>query len=343
MRRAGLLRWWVIAALAMASSGFGALAADSPPGSPPASAAETNAQDMLNSFLHLQEQLRATELALERSQKDAEQAAERASRALDERLRAIEESLTVQRAKELEAMQNANRAMENANRVMLIVAGAFAAVGFLALVVMAYFQWRTVSRLAEIAGLPALAGLGSASPLPQLGQGETHVVTVGPAEQSSARLLEALNQLQKRIEQLKDITPLPAKVGNVNGAESVAAGADAALGGEPISGAALTKLLLGKGESMLNLDNAEGALAAFDEILAFDSNHTEALLKKGMALERLRKFDDALACYDRAIAADASLTIGYLYKGGLYNRMERHTEALECYEKALHNQEAPHA
>ncbi len=90
---------------------------------------------------------------------------------------------------------------------------------------------------------------------------------------------------------------------------------------------------------MLNMDNAEGALACFDEILALDANHTEALVKKGSALERLRKLNEAIECYDKAIAADASMTIAWLYKGGLFNRMERFSEALECYEQALRTQE----
>ena len=103
--------------------------------------------------------------------------------------------------------------------------------------------------------------------------------------------------------------------------------------------AARITMLLGKGQSLLNLDQAEEALACFDQVLTLDPNHPEALVKKGAALERLRKLDEAIACYDQAIAADSSMTVAYLYKGGLFNRMERFGEALECYEKALHTQE----
>ena len=106
--------------------------------------------------------------------------------------------------------------------------------------------------------------------------------------------------------------------------------------------AARITVLLGKGQSLLNLDQAEEAVACFDQVLALDANHPEALVKKGAALERLRKLDEAIACYDRAIAADGSLTVAYLYKGGLFNRMERFGEALECYEQALRTQEARH-
>jgi tetratricopeptide (TPR) repeat protein len=107
----------------------------------------------------------------------------------------------------------------------------------------------------------------------------------------------------------------------------------------PSSEAALISFLLGKGQSLLNLDKAEDALACFDEILSLRAGHPEALVKKGTALEKLRRLNEAVECYDQAIAADNSMTIAYLCKGGLFNRMERYSEALECYEKALRTQE----
>jgi len=45
--------------------------------------------------------------------------------------------------------------------------------------------------------------------------------------------------------------------------------------------AARITVLLGKGQSLLNLDQAEEALACFDEVLALDASHPEALVKKG--------------------------------------------------------------
>ena len=247
----------------------------------------------------------------------------------------------MQRTQELEATQNSNE-------VMLIIAGFFAVLGFLAMLFMAYFQWRTISRLAEIsAALPVAHALGSASPLAALGVGDTPVVNVGPAERSSQRLLGALELLEKRIYQLEH-TPTPplhesasltqaaaSPPASSNGGPPAAATADTAAAPE----AARITMLLGKGQSLLNLDQAEEALACFDQALALEPNHAEALVKKGAALERLRKLDEAIACYDQAIAADGSMTVAYLYKGGLFNRMERFGEALECYEKALHTQE----
>lgn len=299
---------------------------------------ETNSVDPLRAYLQLQEQIHANELAIDRSQKQAEQAAERTAQALEERLRGIEQALNAQRTKELEVMQNANR-------VMVIVAGAFAGVGLLAMVVMAYFQWRTVNRLAEIStALPAARGLGAGTPLPALGPGEGPMVTVGPAEQSSQRLLGALEQLEKRLEQIEHAERPSLSNGNGSSNElslGMAApnGHGAANGEGGSEEQERLKVLIGKGQSLLNLDNAEGALGCFQEVLAVAPQHTDALLKKGAALEKLRKFDEAIACYDQALAIDGSLAIAHLHKGGLLNRMERFDEALQCYERALRTQE----
>ena len=305
---------------------------------------ETNAQETLRSYLQLQEQLHATQLAIEHSRTQAEAAAAETAKALTARLEGIEQSLAVQRSQELNAM-------ENSNKVMLIVAGMFAALGFLAMLFMAYFQWRTISRLAEIsAALPMAHAFGAGPSVAALGAGDTHLVTVGPPEQSGQRLLGALERLEKRIYELEHTAHPPLHEGialnqeakgppaSSNGEPTPAALADAGAASE----AARITVLLGKGQSLLSLDKAQEAVEAFDQVLALDANHPEALVKKGAALERLRKLDEAIACYDRAIAADGSLTVAYLYKGGLFNRMERFGEALQCYEQALRTQEARH-
>jgi hypothetical protein len=318
--------------------GPGALAAETvPTPTGPTQTEETNAQEVLRSYLQLQEQIHATELAIERGRKEADRAADRTSQALDERLKTIEPSLEVQRAKELEAMQSNNR-------IMLIVAGTFAGIGFLAMVLMAYFQWRTVKHLAEVsAALPTGAGFGLGSPLATLGPGDSHLVSVGPAEQSSLRLLGAIEQLDKRMQQI-ELSGRPHLMEGdapTNGASLAYASSngESSSNGEALPKEARIHMLLGKGQSLLNLDDAEGALVCFEEILALDPKQTDALLKKGTALERLRKLEEAIGCYDRALAADASLTIAHLYKGGLLNRMERFDEALDCYEQALRTQE----
>ena len=313
-----------------------------PPAAVPGRADDTNSQDMLRGYLQLQEQLHATQLAIEHNRTQAEAAAEQNAKALAARLSSIEQTLASQRAQELEAMQSSNK-------LILFVAGVFAVLGFLAMLFMAYFQWRTINRLAEFAAaLPIAHVLGAGAPVAALGAGDARLVSLGAPDQSSQRLLGALERLDKRIYELEHSahpvlpqgsslnqealdTPTPS-----NGVAAPAASAAAA--GAP--DAERITVLLGKGQSLLNLDQPEEAVACFDEVLALDANHAEAQVKKGAALERLRKLDEAIVCYDRAIAADGSLTVAYLYKGGLFNRMERFNEALECYEQALRTQES---
>jgi tetratricopeptide (TPR) repeat protein len=323
-------------AFVLVSLAAGCLGAE--PGSaanPAGRADETNSQETLRSYLQLQEQIHATQLAVERSRTQAEAAAAETAKAFAARLQGIEAALASQRAQELDAMQSANK-------VMLVVAGLFAALGLLAMLFMAYFQWRTINRLADIsAALPLSHALGPGPAVAALGAGDPHLVTVSPPEQSSQRLLGALERLEQRIHELEHTAHPPLHAGasldqetrlptSPPNGEAAAAAPDAAR----------ITVLLGKGQSLLNLDQAEEALGCFDQILALDPGHPEALVKKGAALERLRKLDEAIACYDRAIAADGSLTVAYLYKGGLFNRMERFSEALECYEQALRTQEA---
>jgi tetratricopeptide (TPR) repeat protein len=290
--------------------------------------------DTVRAYLQLQEQLHEAQLAIERNRRQSEDAAARNAEALAGQLRAVEQSLTAQRTRE--------------THFMVTVLSVFAGISFLAVVMTAYFQWRTVSRLADLTGeLPLIRPQGMAPAVAALGFGESSAVaTVGPGtvEQSNLRLLGAIERLEKRILELEHAAdPMSHSPGQTNGkvsdepqplldAPSVTAQSDA----DKLEQA---KLLLAQGQSLLNEDKVEQAVECFDEALVLDPHNTEALVKKGAALERMRKLPEAIECYDRAIALDGSMTIAYLYKGGLYNQMERFSEAVECYEQALRTQE----
>jgi len=285
--------------------------------------------EALRSYLQLQEQLQATQLALERNRQEAETLATRNAEAVTMRLQLLEQAVSTQRARELEAMQSTNR-------LLLIMAGSFAGVGFIAMLLTAYLQWRAVNRLAEFTALVT----GSPRPsLPTAGGVGLNALGSGTTEQSNARLIGALNRLEGRIQELEHNSqiPLPEKSANSTATVNQPVSEGSTNGGE--SSQSHVALLLAKGQSLLSLDQASEALACYDEILAIEPNHREALVKRGMALEQLRRIDEALNCYDLAIAADASMTIAYLQKGGLYNRLERYDEALQCYEQALRTQE----
>ena len=294
----------------------------------------TNSNEALRSYLQLQEQLHATQIALEQNRLEAEALAAKNTEAVKARFNAIEAAMGSQRLAEMETMQ---KTLQSNNRLMLIVGGSIAGVGFFVLLATGILQWRSVNRLAEFSTLVqssrlALPAPTSTSPGPMLGAGETG--------QANGRLFGALTQLEQRILELEQTAqtsgpakPVTTETGtNGNGALELDA---------PAPGHA--SLLLAKGQSLLNLDKATEALACFEEILKAEPNHGEALVKKGLALEELQQPEEALRCYDRAIAANADLTIAYLQKGGLFNRLERYEEALQCYELALHAQEKAHA
>ena len=300
----------------------------------PAVEAETNAvPDVMRAYLQLQEQLHATQLAIERNRQEAEAAATRNADAVAARLQALEEALAVQRAQELETFRSANaqqlESIQRANRLMVTVGGVFAVVAFLAIMLTAYFQWRAVSRLTEFSVLSQASLTIGRGALPAPAASAGHPVAGVLPEQVNTRLLGAVERLEKRIIELEHTARPPLGEPNFSGAGA--------------TGLDRVNLLLAKGETLLSLDKTEEALACYDEILALEPDHTEALVKKGDALERLRKIDDAIGCYDRAIAADGSLTVAYLHKGGLFNRLERYEEALHCYEQALRTQEKSHS
>jgi len=302
--------------------------------------------EALRSYLQLQEQLHATQLALERNRQESEALAARNAETVAARFKAIEEALTAQRTAELEAMRGSmatlERSMESNNRMLMTVAGTIASVGFLILLLTAYLQWRSISRLAEFTAVVQT----TRAALPPPSHAEAQLLGAGDVTQAGGRLSSALSQLEKRIFELEHTAhaPVAAKAINASGYAEEAAHPNGASGengdpGQPDH----HSVLLAKGQSLLNLDKAAEALECFEEILRAEPDHAEALVKKGIALEELRQMDEALQCYDRAIAADSDLTIAYLQKGGLFNRLERYEEALQCYEQALHAQEKAHA
>ncbi len=273
----------------------------------PDKAADPASQDLVRAYLQIQEQLHATQLALESNRLQAEAAAASNALALATRLNNLEKNMEEQRAQE--------------TRVILSVAGIIIGCGLIVMFLVSYSQLRAMNRFAEVAlGLPVnqlnqLAAGGSASQL--IGNG---------AAESGTRLTATIERLEKRIRELESATPALPPAATNNGGN-----------------AGRIESLLANGQSLLARDQAAAADAAFDAALALDPNHVEALIKKGAALEKLSKLDEAIACYDRVIAADSTVTIAYLYKGGVFNRLERYPEALACYEQALKTQEKSRA
>ncbi|MGD0258721.1 MAG: hypothetical protein ABSD29_02730 [Verrucomicrobiota bacterium] len=172
-------------------AGLGAESGPPPPGTSPLE--ETNSQGLLHAYLQLQEQLQATQLAIEQNRQETKAAAAQNAEALAKGLQSIQEAFSVQRAQDLEAMQRSNKAT-------LIVAGTFAAMGFLSMLMMSYFQWRMSKGLAEIAAaLPTALGLGAGSA----------AAALALANQPELRLFGAIEQPEKHTRELEQ-SSLPA-------------------------------------------------------------------------------------------------------------------------------------
>ena len=293
------------------------------------SAASSMPSDAVNGYLQIQAQLPDTQLTIEKNRQLAEAEAQRNADNMAARIEALQQTVAALRASEIAATQKTQQ-------LTLILAGTFGTIGLGVILLMAYAQWRTVTRFVELSSLPTRGpALGNGRPLPMLESDAKPASSAHAAiELSNARLLGVVERLQKRILELEHTASAPLKtttstaVNGQNGTPAASNDSD-----ERVAN------LLAKGQSLAGANKPEKALDCFDEALGLQPKHAEALVKKGDALEKLGRLDEAIACYDRAIEANDGMTIAYLHKGGLFNRMARYDEALQCYEQALRAQE----
>jgi tetratricopeptide (TPR) repeat protein len=308
--------------------------------------------DALRAYLALQEQVRSTQQALEKNRQETEALLARSAADVSAQIKTLTQSLNDQRTRELEAVQGTNR-------LLLIVVGAFALLGFLAMLMTSWLQMRALNRLADFSLNPsnrqAVSGLIPGGSL----------ISNAAAAQANTQLFGALDRIERHMQELERHTAVPqvAPSGAVpaptapattttpaatpprpemSGSEHGSANGHESHNGHAAASPVATDkvaVLLAEGQSLLSLDQPAAALECFEKVLTQDPAHAEALVKKGAALESLHRLEEALECYNHAIAADESLTIAYLQKGGLYNRLERYEEALACYERALQTQD----
>ena len=293
------------------------------------SAASSMPSDVVNGYLQVQAQLHDTQLTIEKNRQLAEAEAQRNADAMAARIEALQQTIAALRASEIAATQKTQQ-------LTLILAGTFGTIGMGVILLMAFAQWRTVTRLVELSSLPMRApALGNRRPLPMLEPDAKHASPARAAvELSNTRLLGVVERLEKRILELEHTASAPLKtttstaVNKQNGTPAASNESD-----ERVA------RLLAEGQSLAGANQPEKALDCFDEALGLQPKNAEALVKKGDALEKLGRLDEAIACYDRALEANDGMTIAYLHKGGLFNRMARYDEALQCYEQALRAQE----
>jgi tetratricopeptide (TPR) repeat protein len=178
------------------------------------------------------------------------------------------------------------------------------------MLLMVYFQWRAFTQLAHI----------SARQNALTTNGDTIHQLAAPGraavEASNAQLLDVVERLERRINELESGQRLLPEITSAKPAD-----------------------LLAEGQKYLDANLPLKALECFDKSLAAEPARADAMVKRAVALEKLGRDDEALAGYNRAIATDHTLVIAHLHKGGLLNRLRRYDEALNCYEQALVGQD----
>ena len=327
-------RWLAVLVLTLASATLASAAEGTNAASESVARSATNMvseaeQQQLRTYLKLQEQLHSTLIAIEQARQEASQETRNNADALTARLAQLEKSLAEQREQQVQTMHASNR-------TMLVMAGSIVGLGLLALAFTAMFQSRGMNRLAEIAtGFSNDRALLAGSLPTGIGQGERLLIGTSSNNGANKSLLATIGRLEQRIQELEHTAhptlPLTDPSHSDGGSLSLRSlnGSGNALPADHVS------VLLGKGQVMLSLGQADGALACFDEAIEVAPDHAEAHLKRGMALEKLKRWSEAIASCDRAIALNESLTQAYLCKGSIFNRQERYTEALASYEQAL--------
>lgn len=330
--RIGLPRLGLLVLLALLALPSLARAADTN-----AAAPSVNNDEALRSSILLQEQLRQTQLAIEKNRLESEAQAASNAGAFAQRLDLLEKNLAAQRLNDINTIEHSE------DHTIVLAMSVFAGITLLVLIVASYIQWSAVNRLAS-----AAAGMSLPRPMPMLGMEEGQSLVSQAMTQSGSRFLDVIERLEQRIHHFESSSKVFHPVAE-NGAGN-GASAEALTKALPVEGAEApgrgvaekVSLLVGKSQTLMKMNNPEAALAALDEAVSIDPDNADACIKKGTVLESLDRMEEALLCFDRAIALDHSTTMAYLYKGALYNRMQRYNESLACYEQALKTNDKRH-
>jgi tetratricopeptide (TPR) repeat protein len=260
-------------------------------------------------------------------------AAERANENLAARLAQMEASTALQRERDQTFIRDMVKGV-------LLLSGAMATIGMLALVAIVYLQIRSTKQQAITFAtqLQALSG---------------HVALPGPGSGQAAALGSSKNhfdstaqKIEQRLSDLESMaTGLPGSPAEIHDQEVPASAVRAQEAPADFNSTAAGPArgeksadLLSKANSLLMQQQPEVALAYLDQAINRSPNNPEAHLKRGGALERLNRLDEAIAAYDRAIAAEPTLSAAFLAKAGALNKLQRYGEALKCYEVALSQQ-----
>jgi len=320
-----------------------------------------NQAELIRTYVQMQEQLHATQLAIANNRAAVEAAARAQADSVTEKFESLNASFESERERQRMEMRHANAERadsERSTRTLLLMIGIIGAIGLLAVLLMPFVQWHAINRLAEVSSARA------ALPAPDraaLSLSELTAPSEQIVEQSNQRLLSVIERMERRIVELEEAAAVPTLAPPVHTTppfvpatpESLTRTFNAQIATNDSNVFHSTRsvtavsdhsgtiaILLGKGRLLLEGNKPKDAIICYDEILKFDANNAEALVRKGSALEQLKRDEEALVCYNLAIRSDRKKTLAYLYKGAVCSRLARHEESVESYEQALRTEEA---
>src|SRR5688572_18043680 len=154
---------------------------------------------VLRSYLQIQEQLHSALLAIERNRQELDAASRHNNEMVAGRLKLIEQALTSQGERE-------TKTARSSQRLVLIIAAIFGLVGVGAMVLTSWFQLRTMNRISELGG--------SGGFFRQLETPVTATVSAAPPA-----IMEAIQRLEQRLLEYQNTrAALPEPASNGNGA-----------------------------------------------------------------------------------------------------------------------------
>ncbi len=252
----------------------------------------TNTAGAFRSYLHLQEQLQAAQLALERNRQESETLAARNAEAIAARLQLIEEAMSSQRARDQETVQS--RLAEF--MALLPVAGRTA------LPPPATTETQLVS--AGVAGQSSARLFGALTRLEkrifELEHTAHTPLEANATSPGAAALTMPSTTTSDGTNHSNHLALLLAKgqsLLNLDKAGEALACYDEILAHAPNHPEALVK----KGVALEQLRQVEDALRCYDSAIAADNSLTVAYLQKGGLFNRLERYEEALQCYEEAL------------------------------------------
>ncbi len=90
-----------------------------------------------------------------------------------------------------------------------------------------------------------------------------------------------------------------------------------------------------QGNNLLDRENYEDAIKAYDKAIAIKVESPEAWINRGIALTSLQRYQDALASYNKAIAIKPNKYEALINRGIALTKLHRYQDGIVSYDRAI--------